>query len=177
MNNQKIKDIFSSFGFWIGVISFIIVVLIVWGSSTYEKVTIVKYETKTSREVALTCTTDMATQFHIHPVLKIIISGKEQIIPANIGITNTCMNSIHTHDDSGTLHIESPVKKDFTLGDFFAVWGKQFNKDQILDYKIDSTKTITVTLGGKLVDTYENTLLNDKDNIIIEYKDQKTNGS
>ena len=133
----------------------------------------VQYQTKTSREVALTCTTDMATKFHIHPVLKILIDGIEQKIPTNTGITNFCMNSIHTHDDGGTLHIESPVQKDFTIGDFFAVWGKEFNRNQILDYKIDNAHAITVTINGNEVQTYENTLMKDKDDIIIEYKSLK----
>ena len=133
----------------------------------------VPYDEKTSREVALICTTDMATKFHIHPVLKIIIAGVEQKIPANIGITGLCMNSIHTHDDSGTLHIESPVQKDFMLGDFFAVWGKEFSQNQILDYKIDNTHAIVVTVNSKSVDTYENTVMKDKDDIVIEYKEAK----
>ena len=172
MKNQ-IKEFFSGFGFWMTVVSFAIVGLIIWGSGAYQKAIVTQYETKTSREVALTCTTDMATKFHIHPHLKIIVGGVEQKIPANIGINSVCMNSIHTHDDSGVLHTESPAKKDFTLGDFFAVWGKEFNQSQILDYKRDDTNTIITKVNDKLVDTYENTIMNDGDNIIIEYKNQK----
>ena len=176
MKNQ-IKEFFFSFGFWMTVVSFAIVGLIIWGSTAYQKSVISQYETKTSREVALTCTTDMATKFHIHPILKIIVGGVEQKIPANIGVSALCMNSIHTHDSSGTLHVESPAKKDFTVGDFFAVWGKEFNQSQILDYKTDNTNTIITTVNDKSVDTYENTIMNDGDKIIIEYKDQKTNGA
>ncbi|TSC84420.1 MAG: hypothetical protein G01um101417_226 [Parcubacteria group bacterium Gr01-1014_17] len=80
---------------------------------------------RTNREVALTCTTDMATQFHIHPNLAIFASGKRVEIPANIGVTRICMNALHTHDTSGTIHVESPEQRDFTLADFFAVWNKQ----------------------------------------------------
>ena len=173
MDNQKIKDFFTSFGFWMFIISLAIVGVIIFGSIAYQKSVILAGEAKTSREMALTCTTDMATQFHIHPHLTILINGVDQKIPANIGITSVCMNSIHIHDDSGTLHVESPVKKDFTIGDFFAVWDKQFNKNQILDYKSDSTHVITVTVNDKLVETFENTLINDGDKIVIEYKAQK----
>ncbi len=125
---------------------------------------------KTNREVALACTTDMATQFHIHPQLKIIANGQPQEIPANIGIGLTCMNAIHTHDNSGTIHIESPEQRDFTLADFFAVWNKPFSKDQILDYKLDSGHIIKVMVNGAPVDTYENTVLRDKDQIVISYE-------
>src|SRR5207244_304602 len=81
---------------------------------------------KTNREVVLACTTDMATQFHIHPHLDIVILGQKQEIPADIGIVAGCMNPIHTHDQSGQIHIESPEKRDFILADFFAVWNKTF---------------------------------------------------
>ena len=69
---------------------------------------------KTNREIALTCTTDMATEFHIHSILKIVINGENQAIPANIGVSPNCMMSLHTHDDNGTIHVESPEKRDFT---------------------------------------------------------------
>src|SRR3989344_7293960 len=118
---------------------------------------------KTNREVALTCTTDMATQFHIHPNLEIIINGQRQEIPANIGINDGCMNSLHTHDNSGKIHVESPEKRDFTLSDFFAVWDKTYNKDQILDYKVDDKHIIRQTVNGNETQDYENTVLRDKD--------------
>ncbi len=125
---------------------------------------------KTNREVALTCTTDMATQFHIHPNLKIMINGEPQAIPTNIGVTPTCMTSLHTHDNSGKIHTESPEKRDFTLGDFFAVWNKTLTKDQILDYKVGDTHIIRQTVNGREVQDYENTVLRDKDEIVISYE-------
>lgn len=128
---------------------------------------------KTNREVALRCTTDMATQFHIHPVLKIIINGQEQEIPANIGIEVTCMKALHTHDTTGIIHVEAPVKRDFTLADFFAIWGKSFTKDQILDSKVDDNHSIKETVNGQEVQDYENTVLRDKDKIVISYEEKK----
>lgn len=125
---------------------------------------------KTNREVALSCTTDMATKFHIHPNLKIMAYGQLQEIPADIGVNNICMHPLHTHDASGKIHVESPEKRDFTLGDFFAVWNKTFTKDQILDYKVDETHIIRETVNGKEVTTFENTILNDLDEIVIYYE-------
>ncbi len=114
----------------------------------------------------------MATQFHIHPVLKIVVNGKEQVVPANIGIQPNCMNSLHTHDASGTIHVEAPEQRDFTLDDLFAVWKESFNKDQILEYKADATHQIHVSVNGAKLDTYENTVLRDKDQIIISYENK-----
>lgn len=121
-----------------------------------------------SREVALSCTTDMATAFHIHPELKIFINGQEVVIPENIGIKPYCMNALHTHDDLPLIHVESPVQKDFTLGDFFAVWEKNFNSMEILDFKATEAGQVKITVNGEEVDTFENTILRDKDKIVIE---------
>ncbi len=124
---------------------------------------------KTSREVALTCTTDMATEFHIHPVLHIFVNEEPVVIPANVGIEPTCMRSIHTHTADGVLHVEAPVRKDFTLGDFFAVWGKDFSAASVMGNAADATHAITVTVNGEPVDTFENTVVNDADRIEIRY--------
>lgn len=126
--------------------------------------------TKSNRDVALSCTLDMYTQFHIHPHLQIIINGQNQVIPASVGIVGNCLHPIHTHDNTGIIHVESPVKRDFTLADFFAVWGKPFNKDQILDYKADNQHTIKETVDGKEVQDYESTVLQDKQQIVISYE-------
>ena len=154
----------SSIVYWIiGVITVVVVLIIVFLASKSST------SSKTNREVALTCTTDMATQFHIHPNLKIMINGQKQEIPTNIGVKTNCMNSLHTHDNSGVIHVESPEKRDFTLADFFAVWNKAYNKNQILDYKVDDNHLISQTVNGIEVQDYESTILRDNDKIVIYY--------
>lgn len=132
----------------------------------------VKYSgpTKTNREVALACTTDIATRFHIHTSLEILIDGEKQMIPTNIGVKADCMNALHTHGTSGEIHVESPQKRDFTLADFFAVWGKTYSRDQILDSKVDDRYVIRETVNGQDIGDYENTVLKDKDKIVISYE-------
>ncbi len=127
---------------------------------------------KTTREMALICTTDMATEFHIHSHLQIVINGQALTLAEGIGIKSGCMNPLHTHDATGKIHVESPEKRDFTLADFFAVWGKTFTKDQILEYKVDDKHSIQQTVNGKVVDDYENTILRDGDQIVISYTAQ-----
>lgn len=125
---------------------------------------------KSTREVAMSCTLDMFTQFHIHPELTIMIDGEKQAIPKDIGIVAGCMHPLHTHDDSGTLHVESPVKRDFTLGDFFAVWGRPFDKDHILDRTVDGAHEIRLLVNGAQSQDYENLVLRDDDKIMIAYQ-------
>ncbi len=127
-------------------------------------------EAMSSRELALHRTTDMATEYHIHPELSIMVNGTEVFVPQNLGVDATGMTSIHTHDEKGIIHVEAPVKKDFTLGDFFAVWNKDFSSSKILDKAVDEKSEIVVTVNGERVETYENTILRDKDKIVISYQ-------
>lgn len=126
--------------------------------------------TRASKELVMSCTTDMATTFHIHPTLTIMIDGVKQSIPANVGITNGCLHPVHTHDASGKIHVESPEAKDFTIGDFFLVWGKTFTANQILDSVVDDTHTIKMTVNGENNTDYENYVVHDLDDIVISYE-------
>lgn len=156
-----------------GIFAVIGISVLVLGAAMFGRTTSTNSEVqsgKSNREVALTCTTDMATEFHIHPILEIIANGEKQTIPADIGIRQGCMNALHTHDMVGTIHVESPEKRDFTLGDFFAVWEQPFSKNKILSYVADETHRIRVSVNGVDVDTFENTVLEDGDRIIISYE-------
>ena len=124
---------------------------------------------KSVDELVASCTTDMATQFHIHPHLSIVINGVVQTVPANIGIDSGCMHPLHTHDIDGIIHVESPVKRDFTLGHFFSLWGQTFNRQQILDAVADDAHAIVMTVNGQVSDDYENLILQDEDQIVITF--------
>ena len=72
---------------------------------------------------------------HIHTHLAIYRAGNPVLIPANIGFVQTagvvlCLYWIHTHDDSGLIHVEAPGGN-FTLADFFAVWGVPLSQTRI----------------------------------------------
>ncbi len=73
-------------------------------------------------------------KLHIHSKLEILINGKKEAIPANIGVLPGTLRPIHTHDTSGEIHIEGPCQRDFTLGDFFKIWNKQFNRECIFEH-------------------------------------------
>lgn len=123
-----------------------------------------------TRELAFSCTTDEATRFHIHPLLAIVAEGKNVEIPADVGESLTCLHPLHTHDNTGTIHVEAPEERDFTLGDFFAVWEKPLSKTQVLDYVADASHTLVMTVDGKPNEEFENLVLRDNEKIIIEYK-------
>jgi len=145
---------------------------LIWSSNKAKQGKVTAEVALSSRDAALLCTSDAQTIYHIHPALHIVINGVNEPIPAGIGLTPTCMRSIHTHEADNVLHVESPVEKQFTLGDFFAVWGKDFSKDKIMDTTTTPTTEIVVTVNGTKVDTFENTVLKDLDQIVISYQNK-----
>lgn len=124
---------------------------------------------RTTREVALACDPEMGQAFHIHPTLQIVVNGENVPLSPDIGIRQTCMTVLHTHGSDGVIHVESPEVRDFTMGDFFAVWGQSFNKDEVLSHRVDEAHSIRMTVNDVEVDTYENTVLKDGDRIVISY--------
>jgi hypothetical protein len=110
---------------------------------------------------------------HIHPILHINVNGAPVTIPANIGITPACMMAIHTHDETGTIHLEYPQIVEFKLGDFFANWGQPFSKEQIMENKLDDTHTLTMTVDGQPSDEFENLVMKDGQQIVINYDVKK----
>jgi hypothetical protein len=121
----------------------------------------------------ITC--DKAEHFvsHIHTHLDIFINGKEVVVPSNIGIIpGNCIYWLHTHDDTGVIHIESPDDRTFTLGQFFQIWGETFNNNRIFDNLVDDNNTLSVYANGKKVDSktdYRQIPLNEHDEIAIIY--------
>ncbi len=114
--------------------------------------------------------TSVPLAMHIHPHLSIFINGQPQVIPADIGITSTGgAFPIHTHDASGTLHVESPVAREFRLQDFFTIWGQSFDARDILDQHTDATHqvAVTMTVDGQPSAAFGSLVLRDQDNIVI----------
>jgi hypothetical protein len=65
-----------------------------------------------------------ATVVHIHQHLDLYVDGHRVTVPAGVGIDPVAGYApLHTHDDSGVIHVESPTVRTYTLGEFFAVWG------------------------------------------------------
>jgi len=38
---------------------------------------------------------------------------------------------LHTHAADGVIHTESPVKRTYTLGEFFDIWGQPLNRHRV----------------------------------------------
>jgi len=110
---------------------------------------------------------------HIHSSLSIFIEGEEYLIPQNIGIQDSScpdgMRGIHTHDDTGRLHIETPSQIDAPIGAFFNIWGEVFNSEQIFDNHVNSDYEIVMLVNGEINNDFENYVMLDGDDISIEF--------
>jgi hypothetical protein len=84
--------------------------------------------------------------FHIHVRLTIFVDGRPKRVPYGVGIADpqpeqttsgpfvgsgACFAWLHTHAADGIVHIESPVQRTFTLGNFFDVWGQPLSRTQV----------------------------------------------
>ena len=107
------------------------------------------------------CNTSEQTIFHIHAHLTLFVNGSPRQVPAGLGIPgatsqNTpqgefisngkCFYWLHTHAADGIVHIESPVHRTYTLGNFFDEWGQPLGPDQVGPEK----GHVTVLYNGKV---------------------------
>lgn len=90
---------------------------------------------------------------HIHQHLDILVNGKPVTVAAGIGINQVArfISPLHTHDLSGVIHVESDVVRDFTLGQFFDVWGVLFSRDCVGGYCAKGADALRVFVDGKPV--------------------------
>ena len=94
----------------------------------------------------ISCQAGEQTLFHIHAHLTVFVNGSARQVPAAIGIpgaqaqqtpegqfigSGTCFYWLHTHAADGIIHIESPVHRTYTLGNFFDEWGVPLGPDQV----------------------------------------------
>ena len=93
------------------------------------------------------CETHEQVLFHIHVHLTIFIGGQPVRVPLGIGIgpptsgtrtpvgafatSGSCFSWLHTHADDGIIHIESPLKRVYTLGNFFDLWALPLGPGQV----------------------------------------------
>lgn len=81
---------------------------------------------------------------HIHTHLAIVNHGKQVAIPMLVGGVpqgNTgCLYWIHTHNQSGVIHVEAPQIHNpstggpYTLGNFFDIWGQPLTRNQVATF-------------------------------------------
>lgn len=124
MNNNKFKN-------WMYGIGVVVVLggLFAWPIINDDSKALVK----AWDEVDVDCLSGghQVAQLHIHPQIRITVDGSPESIPDDMGSVRACtMAEIHTHDSSGTLHVESTLSsKEFNLGQFLVVYGEPLERE------------------------------------------------
>ncbi|MEV4539261.1 hypothetical protein AB0J82_36360 [Asanoa sp. NPDC049518] len=90
---------------------------------------------------------------HIHAHLDVIANGQKVDVPAGVGIDEATgqLSPLHTHDTTGVIHVESPVKAEFSLGQFFTEWDVSLAADHIGSLHTGDGKTVAAYVNGKPV--------------------------
>ena len=107
--------------------------------------------------------TDLVT--HIHINFQISYKGETIIPTANEGIQDGLCNgmrAIHTHDDSGKLHIETPVEINATVKDIFEILDIWYNNSE--------NEEVTLNVNGWMYESYLDYELKDSDEIELVVK-------
>jgi hypothetical protein len=124
------------------------------------------------RRAGLTPGTHEFFTYHVHAHLDEFVNGRRVLVPAGIGLdiadsavhqgevegapsyggielcARPCVSPLHTHDVTGVIHIEAPVRTSFTLGEFFREWGVRLDGSCVGGY-CEPDATIAAFVDGQ----------------------------
>jgi hypothetical protein len=98
--------------------------------------------------------------YHIHAHLQVYVNGQPEALPGAIGLlgpvagqtaegpfygAQQCYYWLHTHASDGIIHIESPTRRIYTLGDFFNEWRQPLSSHQVAG----ASGAVTAFVNGK----------------------------
>jgi hypothetical protein len=106
------------------------------------------------------CQSTEQVAYHIHAHLAVFVNGSSRPIPIGIGVVkpvitqsssggfaqaSTCYYWLHTHVQDGVIHVESPTKQTYALGQFFDEWRQPLSAGQVAGAK----GAVTAYVNGK----------------------------
>ena len=110
---------------------------------------------------------------HIHQHLDVFVNGKHEPVPANIGIDQNTqfLASLHTHDTTGVIHMESVQPYKFKLGQFFDVWGVKFTDTQLGAFHPNTAQNLVLQtwVNGKQIPDPVNYVMKPHDKIVVGF--------
>lgn len=86
-------------------------------------------------KAGLPALTREGTHVHFHSHLDVFYNGEAVKVPNNVGIDfdTRVISPLHTHYDSGIIHVEAEVDEPVTLGMFLTEWGVRNDANCIAD--------------------------------------------
>lgn len=104
---------------------------------------------------------------HLHANLQIFVEGQPVTVPVDIGLDGATHASLHTHDEEGVIHVESQTARDFTLGEFFDVWGVRLSSTCIGGYCATGSDRLQLFVDGEEVVGSKRDLVLGEENVIV----------
>lgn len=90
---------------------------------------------------------------HWHAHLSVIDGEDELVVPADVGLLpNAPESPIHTHDETGWLHVEAASQNDLpphTLAHFFTLWGQSLNASCATDLCTTAYRQLDFYVNGR----------------------------
>lgn len=80
------------------------------------------------------------TKVHVHSHLTLIVGRQVVAVPIGVGIVHrngnaddACIYWLHTHDNTGLLHVEA-ASGEYSLGQFFDIWGVPLGRNGFVSF-------------------------------------------
>lgn len=118
-----------------------------------------------------------AMDLHVH--LSVVVDGQAVPVPKAVGVNgeevnggkmvNGFVSPLHTHDDSGLVHVHSPTVREFTIGDIFDVWGVRLTATCLGGNCPQADRTLRVFVNGTAVRNPRATPLTKRARIVVTF--------
>ncbi|MGZ4124170.1 MAG: hypothetical protein ACXVQU_01270 [Actinomycetota bacterium] len=108
---------------------------------------------------------------HWHAHLDLFVNGQKVTVPADVGFDSQAAASLHTHDQTGVVHMETnQTSGQFTLGEFFDVWGVRLTSTCIGGYCNNGNDVIRAYVDGRQVTGDPRAIqLKDQEEVVLTY--------
>jgi hypothetical protein len=94
-----------------------------------------------------------------HVFMLISVHGRPVTVPSLIGVNGTeeygrivgpgFVSPLHTHDATGLIHIHSPTRRTYSVGEIFDVWGVRFTDTCLGGYCGSASERLRLYVDGK----------------------------
>ena len=119
---------------------------------------------------------DPNSNIHIHFDLSVFRNGEPVPIPSGVG--DSLGADIHTHDDTGLIHVhpQTPLGRFVTVGDWFDIWQSDtvagnpnatFTETELMGQAVDDTNVLKMYVNGVEIDPNPDYQVHDGDSVSL----------
>jgi hypothetical protein len=94
------------------------------------------------------CSNLPGTAMRARAHLDVFADGRRVTVPGKIGVLAGCRYWLHTLADDGVVHVSSPERRTFTLGDLADIWGAPLSRTGALGF---TQRTLRAFVDGRRV--------------------------